>query len=54
MSRQHEWKEEHVTPDNPNSLASKVTQEIHINIEVTILGMRESWPSFNTTYIISL
>ena len=50
----NKFNEKDVAANNPNGLASVVTQEIHTHSEMAILGMHESLTSFSSTYVISL
>ena len=50
----NKFNEKDVAANNPNGLASVVTQEIHTDSEMAILGVYESLTSFSSTYVISL
>ena len=50
----NKFNEKDVAAKNPNGLASVVTQEIHTDSEMAILGVYESLTSFSSTYVISL
>lgn len=50
----NKFNEKDVAANNPNGLASVVTQEIHTDSEMAILGVHELLTSFSSTYVISL